>query len=111
RDCKSARLQILNVIPERVSPQADGTTKVTPGLHVEFIRGRFETADPQLQMILDKRQHVYHGEEGKKQWESDYFSDNEKVEIEKARMRGEMSRLETERNELLEQVKKMKKAS
>lgn len=111
RDCKNARLVIHNIIPEK--RETSGVdVKVIPGVHVEFIRGQYATDDPQLQMGLDKHKGVLSGPEGMKAWEQVYFSDAEKQELNRIRLKGENSRLEAENNRLLAEIQaKQKKAS
>ena len=104
RDCKNARLQIMNIIPERSITEPGGHTRVMPGHHIEFIRGLFETDNPQIQLALDKRRNVHYGEEGKKLWEAAYFSNEEKAEFERLRLNREITRLQNENNALLNKV-------
>jgi hypothetical protein len=108
RDCKNARLQILNVVPEHRENVPGGDTRVVPGIHVEFVRGLYETDNPQLQMALDKRRNVLSGDEGKREWERVYFSDAEKSEMEQMRLRGEITRLQQENNRVLAEQQKLR---
>lgn len=110
RDCKNARLQMLNVIPEGKIMRGQDS-HVVPGTNIEFVRGVYETDNPHIQMALDKRNKVFHGEEGKKMWEAVYYSNEEKRELEAMELRGKVQRLENERNSLLDQVKNSKKVA
>jgi len=103
RDCKNARLQMLNVIPEgKITRGTD--THVVPGTNIEFVRGLYSTNNPHIQMALDKRNKVFQGEEGRKMWEAVYFSNEEKKELEVLNLKAQNQRLENERNSLLQQV-------
>lgn len=110
RDCKNSRLMILNLIPERQETRGNDIVRV-PGKHVEFVRGLYETDDPQYQIALDKRNNVFHGDEGRKLWENAYMSDAEKQQLDKIRLQGEVNRLQVERNQLLAEVQASKKKS
>ena len=110
RDCKNARLQMLNVIPES-KVILGGDTHVVPGTHVEFVRGMYSTSNPQLQMNLDKRPHVASGDAGKVQWEQDYFSNEEKNAMALIAQNARIVRLENENNKLLQQVQNQKKVA
>lgn len=103
RDCKNARLQMLNVIPEGKVMRGNDAV-VVPGTHIEFVRGIFSTDNPQIQMALDKRGKVFSGDEGRKMWEAAYFSNEEKKELEAIELKGKVARLENERNDLLAKV-------
>jgi len=103
RDCKHARLQMLNLIPES-KVILGGETHIVPGTHVEFIRGQYATCNPQLQMALDKRKGVFWGKEAEAQWKEDYLSDDEKVRMRDINQKALIARLENERNSLLQQV-------
>lgn len=103
RDCKNARLNMNNVIPESKVMEGQDTI-VVPGVHIVFVRGQYETNNPRIQMNLDKRHNVYQGESGLKQWEQDYFSDAEKVELRERALKAQISRLENEKNSLLADV-------
>jgi hypothetical protein len=104
RDCKNARLQMLNVIPEGKIMRGQDA-HVVPGTNIEFVRGLYSTDNPHIQMALNNRHNVFRGEEGRKMWEAVYFSNEEKRELEAMELRGKVQRLENERNTLLEQVK------
>lgn len=103
RDCKNARLQILNVVPES-KVILGGDTHIIPGSHVEFVRGRYATQSPQLQIGLDRHKGVFSGPEAEAQWKDDYLSDDEKVRMRDINQKALISRLENERNDLLSKV-------
>lgn len=108
RDCKNARLQMLNVIPEgKVTRGTD--TYVEAGTNIEFVRGVYATDNPHIQVALDKRSKVFWGEEGKKMWQEVYFSDDERKELEAINLRAKISRLEHDNNTLLQQVQEKAK--
>jgi hypothetical protein len=103
-----AHVQVLNVVPE--SKRTVGTDVfIIPGTHVDFYGGRFSTADPALQYGLDNHPKVFHGEEGMRLWENNYYTEPEKRERENTKLKGEISRLENERNTLLQQVQEKAK--
>jgi hypothetical protein len=102
-DCKFSRTVVCNVIPER--KEMRGLDSITiPGVHVEFVRGVFETADPQLQVGLDSRKNIFTGEDGRAKWEVCYLSDTEKQEMDKMKLRAEVTRLQQEKNALLADI-------
>jgi len=103
RDCKFSQTIICNVIPERREARGIETI-IIPGTNVTFIRGLFDTADPQIQIGLDNRKHVLQGEEGLKRWQEAYFSDQEKTELRNMEQRAEISRLQADYNKLLAEV-------
>lgn len=109
-DCKYSRTIVCNVIPEK--KQTIGTDIVTiPGVNVEFIRGMFETDNPQLQMGLNKRVNIFSGPDGEKRWQAAYLSKDEKADMEQAKLRSELSRLQSENNSLLSQVQEKARKS
>jgi len=102
-DCKYSRTIVCNIIPEKRENR--GMDQITiPGVHVEFVRGLYETNDPQLQVGLDSRKNIFSGDEGRARWESVYLSDSEKQEMDKMKLRAEITRLQQEKNNLLAEV-------
>ena len=103
RDCKFSQTVVCNVVPER--REVRGTeTIVIPGTNVTFVRGLFETDDPQLQIGLNNRKHILQGQDGLVRWQEAYFSDQEKQELEQMKLKAEITRLQSEKNQLLAEV-------
>jgi hypothetical protein len=95
---------VMNIPPETRSMGVDGTERITPGGNVQFIRGIFETTDPVQQFWLDQHKGIFSGVEGQKIWEAAYLNEDEKHDVERMNWEAERTRLEAERNSLLERV-------
>ena len=93
---------ILNIPPEKRTTGPDGNERVLPGGSAQFIRGMYETSDPEQQYWLDQHK----GMCTKKEWEAAYLNDREKMELDRMNFAAERQRFESERNELLAQVQK-----
>lgn len=105
-DMKSARTIVLNMPPERRVQDGD-EIRIIPGGSIEFIRGRFETTNPELQFHLDRKQGLCTEE----RWNEVYLNDDEKMQIRQMQLDADRGRLESERNELLAQVRAMKEGA
>ena len=99
-----ARTIISNVIPETQITRGNDIIRI-PGTAVEFVRGRLETSDPQIQMRLNTRNGVFRGDEGFKRWQDNYLTNEEKNAIDRFNLKDQVTRLEQERNDLLAKVK------
>lgn len=97
---------VMNIPPEERVKDAGGVERVIPGGAVQFIRGMYSTDNPREQFWLDKKKGIFSGDEGQKIWEAAYLNDQEKFEIERMQFEAARTRLENERNSLLEQVQK-----
>lgn len=106
---KSASTTMCNLIPERKMTNGNEVV-IIPGRDVKFIRGSYSTPDPQLQNALNQRAKVFRGDEGKKMWEREYLTKDEKSEMERLRQTAYINRLENDKNELLEKLKEKSKA-
>ena len=102
---RDGRLRICNIPPDK-TVMVNGEAMRVPGGYVEFIRGRFSTADPEQQYFLDKKNHYC----TEAQWEAAWLSNNQQILLEKQRLAAERQRIENDRNELLAQVKQQKRA-
>ena len=96
----ASRTVVLNIPPEQVRKEGEEIVRV-PGGSVEFVRGMFETTDPEHQFYLDRKAGLCSEE----RWKEVYLNDDEKMQIEKMQLAAERTRLENERNELLAHVK------
>lgn len=94
---------VLNIPPEATVRNGEEYMRV-PGGTVLFIRGMFETSDPEQQFHLDRKP----GLVSKERWTEVYLNDDEKLQIEKMAIAADRQRIENERNDLLAQVKAMK---
>lgn len=101
-DKKSARTLVLNIPPEKKVQDGDEFLRV-PGGSVEFVRGLYETNDPEIQFHLDRKQGLCTYE----RWKEVYWTDAEKLNEQKMEIAAAQHRLQSERNELLEKVKSM----
>lgn len=93
---------VMNIPPERRTTGPDGNERVLPGGTAQFIRGLYETSDPEKQFWLDQKKGLCTESE----WQNAYLNDQEKMDLERMEMAAERSRLVAERNSLLEQVQK-----
>lgn len=98
-----SRNLICNVIPEKQETRGNDIVRI-PGVHIEFVRGKFATTDPQIQMRLEQRKNILWGDEGKKRWENNYYTDKEKSNLASMELQAKISRLENENNKLLAEV-------
>ena len=99
---RDSRTQIQNIPPERRVPGPDGQERIVPGGQVEFIRGVFETNDPEQQFWLDQ----HRGMCSEKEWQAAYLNEDEKMALREMDLAAREQRLEADRNSLLEQVQK-----
>jgi hypothetical protein len=97
---------VMNIPPERRIMGPDGQERVVPGGNVQFIRGIYETDNPEQQFWLDQHGGIFTGDHGKALWTAAYLNESEKMDIERMELAAERSRLEADRNSLLEQVQK-----
>lgn len=98
---KHGRTVVCNIPPGHKEGSGADVRYVGEG-SVEFIRGRFETTNPEIQYWLDKRPEYNCTEE---QWRSTWYSDSQKLELDKLQLAADRQRLENDRNALLEQTK------
>lgn len=91
---------IMNIPPETRVKDAGGVERVIPGGSVQFVRGLYETDNPQEQFWLDKHKGLC----SEAEWQNAYLNEQEKFALERMQFAAERSRLETERNSLLEKV-------
>jgi len=96
----ASRTQVLNVPPERQIREGEQTTRI-PGGTVEFIRGMFETSDPEIQFYLDKKDGLC----SEARWREVYLNDDEKQQMRALELSAREQRLEQRENELLATVK------
>lgn len=99
---KDGRTVVCNVPPAKKVMEGDQVRMIGEG-SVEFIRGRFATSDPEQQYWLDKRP-AYNATE--EEWRNVWYSDRQKIEIDKMENAAMKQRLENERNELLAMTQK-----
>lgn len=98
----AARTLVLNIPPEKKVQDGDEVIRI-PGGSVEFIRGRFDTSNPELQFHLDRKPGLCTYE----RWKEVYWTDNEKLYEKQMELKAAQNRLQSERNELLEKVRAM----
>ena len=98
-----SRNLICNVIPEKQETRGNDIIRV-PGVHAEFVRGKFATSDPQMQMHLNKRKNILSGPAGEKAWEGNYLTDKEKSFRKEMDLQAQITRLQADKNELLAKV-------
>jgi hypothetical protein len=104
-DKGAARTQILNIPPEKQIREGEQTTRI-PGGSVEFVRGMFETADPEIQFYLERKGGLCSEE----RWREVYLNDDEKNQIRNMDLAAREQRLVDRENELLTSVKARAKA-
>lgn len=103
-----SRTVMCNVIPESKKTIGNDVILI-PGVNVEFVRGHFSTTDPQLVMRLNQRGNVLKGDDGYREWSNCYMTREEKGELERIRLQGELTRLQSEHNDLLSKVQEQKR--
>lgn len=91
---------VLNVPPERKERDGD-EVRTIPGGSVTFVRGMFETADPEIQFYLDRKNNLC----SEARWRDVYLNDDEKINIRNLELAARESRLQERENELLASVK------
>ena len=97
---RDSMTQIQNIPPEKRVAGPDGNERVIPGGQVVFVRGMFETNDPEQQFWLDQHK----GMCSEAEWQAAYLNEEEKLELERMELAAERTRLEGMKNELLAQV-------
>src|SRR5216684_1639622 len=98
-----ARTQILNIPPEKKYQEGGETIRI-PGGTVEFVRGLFETTDPEVQFHLNKKGGLCSEEE----WRAAYLNDDERLQLQRLDLNAREQRLVDRENELLTAVKARK---
>src|SRR5215469_4516143 len=95
-----ARTYILNVPPEKMITE-NGEVRRIPGGTVEFVRGFYETDDPEIQFYLDRKEGLCN----RQRWEEVYINDDERHQIKELELRAREQRVVERENELLASVK------
>lgn len=98
---KDGRTVVCNIPPPKRVMEGNDAKWVGEG-SVEFIRGRYTTADPEKQYWLDKKL-AYNATE--EQWKTVWYSPSQQLEIGRMELKAGQERLENERNDLLEKTK------
>lgn len=101
-DKKSARTLVLNIPPERKEQSGDEFIRI-PGGSVEFVRGLYETSNPEIQFYLDRKAGLC----TKERWEEVYLNDDEKLQMQQMKVRADQARIQHENNELLRKIQEM----
>ena len=95
-----SQTQILNIPPERQIREGDSITRI-PGGSVTFVRGMFETSNPETQFYLDRKAGLCTEE----RWREVYLNDDEKVQMRNLELSAREQRLADRENDLLAAVK------
>ena len=95
-----SQTQILNIPPEKQIREGDGITRI-PGGSVTFVRGLYETTNPEIQFYLDRKAGLC----TQARWEEVYLNDDEKVQMKNLQLAAREQRLADRENELLAAVK------
>jgi len=98
---KHSTTTVLNIPPERQIKVGNDVQR-TPGGAVTFVRGRYDTADPEIQFYLDRKPGLC----TKARWEAVYFSETEKQEMKRMELDARERRLEMQEGSLLAKVQK-----
>jgi hypothetical protein len=101
---RDGRTIICNIPPPQKVMEGDEVKWVGEG-HVEFVRGRYSTTDPQQQYWLDRKG----GFCSQERWEQVWLSQSQQLQLKEMSLKAREQRLENDRNELLTQVQKQKK--
>lgn len=96
----ASRTQILNIPPEKQIREGEQVTRI-PGGSIEFVRGMYETEDPEIQFYLDRKQ----GLVTEARWREVYLNDDEKLQMSKLELAAREQRVAERENELLTAVK------
>lgn len=102
---KHATTTVLNIPPERQVKVGNDVQRQGGG-SVVFVRGRFDTTDPEQQFYLDKHKGLCN----KARWEAVYFSSEEKQQMERMELDARQRRIEAQENALLAKVQKQVRA-
>lgn len=97
---RDGRTRICGIPPPKKVTEGTDTRWVGEG-YVEFIRGRFSTADPEIQYWLDKKG----GFCSQEQWDAAWLTEGQQLVKQRLEVDAMRGRLENERNELLAQTK------
>lgn len=92
----ASQTQVLNIPPERQIKVGEDIHRI-PGGTVTFVRGLFETNDPEIQFYLDKKAGLVTEE----RWKEVYLNDDEKNHIKNMELQAREARLAERENELL----------
>lgn len=97
---RDGRTRICGIPPPKKITEGTDTRYVGEG-YVEFLRGRFTTADPEIQYWLDRKG----GFCTQEQWDAAWLTEGQQLMKQKLEVEAMRGRLENERNELLAQTK------
>jgi hypothetical protein len=97
-----AQTIICNLVPCKLVVGVDGIQREQPGRNVTFVRGMFQTTDPEFQYWLDKRSGLC----SRERWEQVYLSPSQRLEMREHALAVESKRIETQKNDLLAMVQK-----
>ena len=95
-----SQTQILNIPPERQIREGDQITRI-PGGSVTFVRGLYETSNPEIQFYLDRKSGLC----TEARWREVYLNDDEKTQIKNLELAAREQRLADRENDLLASVK------
>lgn len=96
----ASQTQILNIPPERQIKEGEDVRRI-PGGSVTFIRGLYETSNPEIQFYLDRKAGLC----SEARWREVYLNDDEKVQIRNLDLASREQRLADRENDLLASVK------
>jgi hypothetical protein len=99
---RDGRTRICNIPPDKTVLR-NGESAIIPGGYVEFIRGRYETSNPEIQYYLERTRSKHFVSED--QWSQAWLSQSQHMELREMKLAAREQRLENERNELLSQTK------
>ena len=97
---RDSATQIQNIPPEKRVIGPDGNERIIPGGQVQFIRGMYETTNPEEQFWLNQ----HRGMCDEKTWQDAYLNEDEKLQLERMELAAERTRLEGMKNDLLSKV-------
>lgn len=98
-----SQTQVLNIPPEKQIREGENTTRI-PGGSVTFVRGLYETSNPEIQFYLDRKAGLC----TEARWREVYLNDDEKVQIKNLELSAREQRLSERENDLLATVKARK---
>lgn len=97
---KDSMTQILNMPPEKYVSDGNGGQKCIPGGSIFFVRGIYETSDPEIQFHLNG----HRGLCSEERWKEVYLDKEEKLELRNLELAAREQRIQQRENELLNKV-------
>lgn len=93
---------VLNMPPQKYVMDHSGNSVMVPGGAITFVRGMYETSDPEIQYCLQGHKGLCSEE----RWKEVYLDTSEKMELKRIELAAREQRIIQQENELLAQTRR-----